>query len=53
MFFRINGTSVRKYLQIAESIREGAKVKQRIIATPGRLDELQASGQLDRLLPAF
>lgn len=50
MFFRVKGTADRKYLQIAESIREGSKVKQRIIATLGRLDELQASGQLDRLL---
>lgn len=50
MFFRVKGTAERKYLQIAESFREGTKVKQRIIATLGRLDELQASGQLDRLL---
>lgn len=47
MFFRVKGTADRKYLQIAESIREGSKVKQRILATLGRLDELQASGQFE------
>jgi hypothetical protein len=50
MFFRVKGTGERQYLQLAESIREGRKVKQRIITTLGRLDELQTSGQLDRLL---
>jgi hypothetical protein len=50
MFFRVKGTAGRQYLQIAESFREGARVRQRVIATIGRLDVLQESGQLDRLL---
>jgi hypothetical protein len=50
MFFRVKGAGGRQYLQIAESYREGARVRQRVIATLGRLDVLQASGQLDRLL---
>lgn len=50
MFFRVKGTASRKYLQIAESFREGKKVRQRVIATLGRLDVMQDSGQLDRLL---
>lgn len=50
MFFRVKGTANRKYLQIAESFRDGHKVRQRIIATLGRLDLLQQTGQLDRLL---
>lgn len=50
MFFRLKGTADRKYLQIAESYRDGKKVRQRIVATLGRLDLLQESGQLDRLL---
>jgi len=50
MFFRVKGTGGRQYLQIAESFREGGRVRQRVIATLGRLDVLQASGQLDRLL---
>ena len=40
----------RIYLQIVESHRTGDRVRQRVIATLGRLDELEASGQLDRLL---
>lgn len=50
MFFRLKGTADRKYLQIAESYREGKRVRQRIVATLGRLDVLQQSGELDRLL---
>ena len=50
MYFRVKGTAERKYLQIAESYRDGKKVRQRIVATLGRLDVLQDSGQLDRLL---
>ena len=50
MFFRVKGTAQRQYLQIAESFREGRRVRQRVIATLGRLDVLRASGQLDRLL---
>ena len=40
----------RDALQIVESHRTGDRVRQRVIATLGRLDELEASGQLDRLL---
>ncbi len=50
MFFRVKGTAGRQYLQIAESFREGTRVRQRVIATLGRLDVLLASGQLHRLL---
>ncbi|HEY0791028.1 MAG TPA: hypothetical protein VGD78_08180, partial [Chthoniobacterales bacterium] len=37
-------------LQIAHRVREGKKVRPQVIATLGRLDGLQASGQLDRLM---
>ena len=50
MFFRVKGNGEREYLQIAESYRDGERVRQRIVATLGRLDVLQASGQLERLL---
>jgi hypothetical protein len=50
MFFRRKTTKGHTYLQIAENRREGGKVKQRVVATLGRLDELGASGQLDSLL---
>src|SRR5271166_902136 len=47
---RWRGSQGRIYLQIVESQRSGDAVRQRVIATLGRLDELEASGQLDRLL---
>ena len=50
MYFRKKTTDGRTYLQIVESRREGAAVRQQIIATLGRLEDLQASGQLERLL---
>jgi transposase len=50
MFFRIKKTQAREYLQIVENRREAGQVKQRVIATLGRLDQLQSSGQLDALL---
>jgi hypothetical protein len=50
MFFRTKPSGTRTYLQIVENRREGGRVRQQVIATLGRLDELQASGDLDRLL---
>jgi len=37
-------------LQIVENRREAGKVRQRVVATLGRLDALDSSGQLDSLL---
>jgi DDE family transposase len=50
MYFRKKISGGRAYLQIVESRREGAAVRQQVIATLGRIDELQESGQLERLL---
>jgi hypothetical protein len=50
MYFRKKTSGGRAYLQIVESRREGEQIRQQVIATLGRLDELQASGQLERLL---
>ena len=50
MFFRVKPARGYRYLQIARSVRVEGKVRQQIIATLGRLDVLQESGQLDRLL---
>ena len=44
------GDAAREYLQIVESRREGAKVRQRVLVTLGRRDELVADGSLDGLL---
>src|SRR5215468_8951880 len=50
VFFRLKPSGERQYLQIVENQRDGAKTRQRVIATLGRADELAASGQLDVLL---
>jgi hypothetical protein len=50
MYFRKKVAGGRVYLQIAASRRVGGQVRQRVIATLGRLDALAASGQLARLL---
>jgi hypothetical protein len=47
------GDQVHEYLQLVEGRREGGKVRQRVVATLGRLDDLKASGQLDRWASAF
>jgi hypothetical protein len=57
MYIRIkrggNKAHPHDYLQIVESYREGLSVRQRVIATLGRLDELRAEGQLDGLIKSL
>jgi hypothetical protein len=50
MFFRQKKSGGRTYLQIVENRWEDRGSKQRVICTLGRLDELEASGQLERLI---
>ena len=50
MYFRKKTSGGRAYLQIAHSQRVGGQVRQRVIATLGRLDVLAASGQLEGLV---
>src|SRR6202022_4205039 len=50
MFFRIKPSGERRYLQIVENTRNGARTVQRVLATLGRVEELQANGKLDVLL---
>jgi hypothetical protein len=50
MYFRKKTSGGRVYLQIAESRRVAGRVQQRVITTLGRLDELEASGQIERLV---
>jgi hypothetical protein len=54
MFVRVkrsarNGRSY-EYLQIVRSVRQGQAVRQQVLGTLGRRDELLASGELDQLL---
>jgi len=50
MFVRVTRAGRYQYVQIARSYRDGATVKQQTLLSLGRLDVLQASGQLDALL---
>src|SRR3954464_6612276 len=50
MFFRTKNSGTRSYLQIVENRWVDGRPRQRVIATLGRLDQLQQSGQLDALL---
>ena len=49
MFPRVKSNGQHDYLQIVENYRENGAHKQRVIASLGRLDQLQASGALDAL----
>ncbi len=44
MFFRLKNSGERAYVQIVESKRVNGAVRQSVIATVGRADELDASG---------
>ena len=50
MFFRLKKSGPRSYLQIVENRRDGRAVRQSVIATLGRIDELAACGGLATLL---
>jgi hypothetical protein len=49
MFVRVKPSGAYRYLQIAENYREGKKVKQKVLCTMGRLDQLAESGKVDAL----
>jgi len=50
MFVRLKHSGRHHYLQIVHNQRRDGRVRQRVIATLGRLDVLQRSGQIDALL---
>jgi hypothetical protein len=50
VFFRTKTSGTRSYLQIVENRWEDGRPRQRVLATLGRLDQLQQSGQLVALL---
>ncbi len=49
MFVRIKKSGKYKYLQIVHTYREGKKVKQRVISTLGRLEELQQKVDIESI----
>ena len=50
MFFRIKKSGTRGHVQVVENKRVNGSVRQSVIATLGRTDELAASGALASLL---
>jgi hypothetical protein len=50
MFFRTTTSGPRSYLQIVENRWEDGRTRQRVVATLGRLDQLQQDGRRDALL---
>ena len=50
MFARVKKSGKYQYLQIVENRKEKGKVKQRVIATVGRMDQLQAKNRVETLI---
>lgn len=53
MFIRTQTNGDRTYLLLVENERVDGRIKQRVLHRLGRLDELRASGELDRLLASL
>ncbi len=53
MFIRTQTNANRTYLLLVENQRVQGRIQQRVLARLGRLDELRASGELDRLLASL
>lgn len=53
MFVRTQTNANRIYLLLVENQRINGRVQQRVLARLGRLDELRASGEIDRLLASL
>jgi len=49
MFARVKESGRHHYLQIVQNRREGAKTIQRVVATIGRMDQLQDKGEIETL----
>ena len=50
MFTRVKKSGKYQYLQIVENVRDGKKVRQRVIGTIGRLDRLDETDQVEKLI---
>jgi hypothetical protein len=50
MFACVKKSDKYKYLQIVENRKEKGKVKQRVIATVGRMDKLQSNARIETLI---
>src|SRR5262245_14177231 len=50
MFFRIKRVKEYRYLQLVENHRAGSRTVQRVVASLGRIDELQGTGGVQALI---
>ena len=50
MFARVKKSGLYEYLQIVQNRREGAKTIQRVVATIGRIDQIQQKGEIENLV---
>lgn len=50
MFARAKKSGRYQYLQIVENRKDSGKTRQRVIATVGRLDQMQAKGEVETLI---
>src|SRR6056297_401499 len=50
MFARVKKSGKYEYLQIVENRKVAGKVKQRVIGTIGRMDQLQEEGRIQALI---
>lgn len=53
MFARIKKSGINEYLQLVENRWEEGKVRQHVIATLGRLDELRKNGKLEQAVDSL
>ena len=51
--FRNKDGSTRQYLHLVEAVREGKKVRHKVLITLGRVELLRASGSLGRKADAL
>jgi hypothetical protein len=50
MFARVKTSGQYQYLQIVQNRREGTKTIQRVVATIGRMDQIQEKGEIENLV---
>jgi transposase len=53
MFIRLKRVRSYRYLQLVESVRTNDKPRQRVLATLGRVEQLQADGSIDALVSSL
>ena len=53
MFARVKKSGKCQYLQIVENRKDKGKVRQRVIATVGRMDQLHEKGRVETLIQSM